>query len=302
MPFNSQIHVDKPLSNISIKYRNTNFIAGEVFPAVKVKKDSDKYFIYDRDFRLPETARANRGESNQHSFQLSTSSYILEEHALHDYISDRDAENYDLGGLRADVTEELTDKILLKKEKHVADLFTSTSWSNNVSLSSAQQWSLDTTTSNPIPLMDTAATTVLEASGLMPNFGIVPYASMIAAKNHASIIDRIKYVSMDITESMLSGLFGLEKMLVPRAVIDSADEGVTASIGAVWGDNVFVGYRASSPSIRKASAGYCFESSQPLVKRWREEKRSSEAIEVGMRYQAKVIASLAGYLLKDTLA
>jgi len=301
MPFRNQIHVDKPLSNISIKYRNENFIAMDVFPEVQVKKDSDKYFIYDRDFRLPETARANRAESRQHSFQLSTSSYVLEEHSLHDYISDRDAENYDLGGMRADVTEELTDKILLRLEKSVASLFTSTSWSQNVSLAAAAQWSLDTTTSNPIPLMDTAATSVLEGSGLNPNFGIVPHKAMLAAKNHSSVIDRIKYTSIDISENMLAGLFGLEKMLVPKSVIDSAAEGVSASIAPVWGDNVFVGHKASKPSIRKASAGYIFRSSKPLVKRWREEKRSSEAIEVGMLYQPKVVASLAGYLIKDVL-
>jgi len=301
MPNVSTIHVDRPLSNVSIKYRNENFIAMEVFPEISVKKDSDKYYIYDRDFRLPETARANKAESRQHSYQLSTSSYVLEEHALHDYISDRDAENYDLGGMRADVTEELTDKILLRLEKSVADLFTSTSWSQNVSLSAAQQWSLDTTTSNPIPLMDTAATSVLEGAGMAPNYGIVPHAAMIAAKNHSSVIDRIKYTSMDVTEKMLAGLFGLDKMLVPKGVIDSAAEGVSASIGAVWGDNVFVGFKPSSASIRKASAGYIFRSSKPLVKRWREEKRSSEAIEVGMLYQPKVVASLAGYLIKDVL-
>lgn len=302
MPFVNQIHVDKPLSNISIKYRNENFIAMEVFPEIQVKKDSDKYYIYDRDFRLPETARANKGEARIHSYQLSTASYVLEEHSLKDFISDRDADNYDLGNMRADVVEELTDKILLRLEKSVADLFTSTSWSLNVSLSAAQQWSLDTTTSNPIPLMDTAATSVLENSGVFPNYGIVPWKSMIAAKNHSSVIERIKYTSIDISEKMLAGLFGLEKMLVPKAVVDSAAEGVSASIGAVWGDNVFVGYKPARPSIRKASAGYIFRSSKPMVKRWREETRSSEAIEVGMLYQPKVVASLAGYLLKDTLA
>jgi len=203
--------------------------------------------------------------------------------------------------MRADVTEELTDKILLRLEKSVASLFTSTSWSQNVSLAAAAQWSLDTTTSNPIPLMDTAATSVLEGSGLNPNFGIVPHKAMLAAKNHSSVIDRIKYTSIDISENMLAGLFGLEKMLVPKSVIDSAAEGVSASIAPVWGDNVFVGHKASKPSIRKASAGYIFRSSKPLVKRWREEKRSSEAIEVGMLYQPKVVASLAGYLIKDVL-
>lgn len=293
------VHVDQLLSSISIKYRNTNFVAMAVFPELNVKKDSDKFRVYDRDFRLPETARANKGEAKQHSFSVSTSTYVLEEHALVDYVSDRDAENYDMADLRADTTEELTDKILLRLEKSVASLFTSTSWSQNVSLTTAQQWSLDTVTSNPIPLMDTAATTVLENSGFAPNISIVPHRVMINAKNHSSIIDRIKYTSVEITPAMLAGLFDSPNMIVPKAVIDTAAQGVASSISPVWGDNVFVGYRADKPGPLKPSAGYVFRSSKPLTKRWREEKRSSEAIECGMLYQARVVASLAGYLIKD---
>lgn len=301
MPKVNQIHVDKALSQISIKYQNKSFVAMEVFPELMVKNESDKYYVYDRDFRLPETARANKGKAREHTFQLSTSSYVLEEHALKDYVSDRDANNYDLASLRADTTEELTDKILLRLEKSVADLFTSTSWSQNVSLTAAQQWSLDTTTSNPIPLMDTAATTVIDNSGYTPNIAVIPHKAMIAAKNHSSVIDRIKYTNVNITPQMLAGLFDIQKLVVPKAVIDSSAEGVAASIGDVWGDNVFVGYRAERPSPLKPSAGYVFRSSTPLVKRWRDEERASEAIEVGMLYQAKVVASLSGYLLKDVL-
>lgn len=299
MPFVNQIHVDKALSQISVKYQNKNFVADQVFPELMVKNESDKYYIYDRDFRLPETSRANKGKAREHNFELSTASYQLEEHALKDYVSDRDAQNYDLPSLRADTTEELTDKILLRREKRVADLFTSTSWSQNVSLSAAQQWSLDTTTSNPIPLMDTAATTVMDNSGFMPNIAIIPHKDMVNAKNHSSIIERIKYTNVNVTEQMLAGLFGIKNIVVPKAVIDSSAEGVAASIGDVWGDNVFVGYRAERPSPLKPSAGYIFRSSKPMVKRWRDEERSSEAIEVAMLDQPKVVASLAGYLLKD---
>lgn len=302
MPFANQIHVDKLLSQVSVKYKNDNYVAMDVFPELSVSKDSDLYRIYDRNFRLPETARANRGVARQHNFEVTTSQYILEEHALKDYVSDRDAENYDLANLRSETTEELTDKILLRMEKHVADLFTSTSWSQNVSLAAAAQWSLDTTTSNPIPQCDTASTVVLQNSGYMPNLGIIPHDAMIAAKNHSSIIERIKYTSVDITENMLAGLLGIEKLVVPKAVIDSAAEGVTASIGPVWGDNVFIGYRSPSASPLKPSCGYVFRGNRPMVKRWRDEERASEAIEVGMRYQAKVVASLAGYLIKDCLA
>lgn len=302
MPFANQIHVDQLLSQISIKYRNQSYIAMEVFPELQVKKDSDLYRIYDRNFRLPETTRANKAPARMHDFQVTTSQYILEEHALKDVVTDRDAQNYDLASLRADTTEELTDKILLRLEKSVADLFTSTSWSQNVSLSAAQQWSLDSTTSNPVPLMDTAATTVIENSGFDPNVAIIPHRVMIAAKNHSSIIERIKYTSVNITPQMLAGLFDVPNLLVPKAVIDSSAEGVTASIGPVWGDNVFVGYRAERPSPLRPSAGYIFRSSKPLVKRWRDEELAGEKIEAGMMYQAKVVASLSGYLLKDALA
>jgi len=298
----SQLRVDKLLGNISIKYRNVNFIADRVFPFVPVKKESDKIRVYERQFRLPETLRSAKGVAREHNFNVSTSSYLLEQHSLKDYISDRDAENFEVSDLRTAVTEELTDMILLRMEKSVASLFTSTSWSQNQSLTAAQQWSLDTTTSNPIVRMDTGCSTVLEQSGMMPNYGIIPHKVMLAAKNHSSVLDRVKYVSAEVTESMLAGLFDLPEILVPKAVLDSSAEGATSSIAPLWGDNIFIGYKAQSPSIMRPSAGYTFRNAIPMVKRWRDEDRQSEAIEVNMHYQPKVMASLAGYLFKDALA
>lgn len=302
MPLKSALHVDKLLSQISVKYNNTQFIADQAFPILPVTKDSDLFRVYERDFRLPETLRSNKGLANEHQFDVSTSSYILEQHSLKDYVSDRDAENYDIADLRTDTTEELTDKILLRLEKSVADLFTSTSWSLNVSLAAANQWSLDTAASNPIIQMDSASGAVLLNAGLEPNYAIIPRNSLIAAKNHSSIIDRIKYTSADITPNMIAGLFDIEQLLVPKAVIDTSAKGVASSISFLWGDNVFVGYKPSRPSPLRPSAGYIFQNSIPMVKRWRVEERQSEAIEVNKHYQAKVVASLAGYLIKDTLA
>lgn len=246
--------------------------------------------------------RADGAASRRHDFEVSTATYVLEEHSLHDVVTDRQARNYDLASLRSDTTEELTDKIMLRMEKSVADLFTSTSWSQNVSLTSAQQFSLDTTTSNPIPFFDTAACTVLENSGYDPAYGIIPKRVLIAIKNHSSIIERIKYTNVNITAAMITGLFDLPKLIVPKAVIDSSAEGVAASIGPVWNDNCFVGYVPTSPSPLRPSAGYLFRSAIPMVKRWRDEDLSGEKIEVNMEYQAKVVASLAGYLIKDALA
>lgn len=311
MPLKSQLHVDQLLSNVSIKYKNDSYIASQIFPEVPVKKDSDLYRIYDRNFRLPETIRAAKGVAREASFDVTTGTYVLVQHSLKDYVSDRDAENYDISDLRADTTEFLTDKILLRLEQDVANLFvnqtssgnTNASWSLKHSLSTAQQWSLDTVTSNPIPQMDTAATVVLENSGQVVNYAMIPHRCMIAAKNHSSVIDRIKYTSADITPAMIAGLFDVPQILVGKAVIETSVEGATStSISPIWGDNVFVGYKPAKASPMTPSAGYIFKNNIPMTKRWRVEERQSEAIEVNLHYQPKVVASLAGYLLQDVLA
>jgi len=309
MPLKSALHVDQLLSNVSVKYKNTQFIADQVFPIVPVKKDSDYYRVYDRNFRLPETLRSPKGVAREWTFDVSTASYILEQHSLKDYVSDRDAENYDIADLRADTVEELTDKILLRLERSVADLFLGTTttgagnyWSQGHSLSAAQQWSLDSVTSNPIPQMDTATTVILENSGMAPNYAIIPHRCMTAAKNHQSVVDRIKYTSSDISAAMIAGLFDLPQILVPKAVVDSSAEGLTPSVAAVWADNVFVGHKPANPGPLQPSAGYIFQNQIPMVKRWRAEERQSEAIEVNLHYSPKIVASLCGYLMKDVLA
>lgn len=299
MPKSSNLHVDKLLSNISVKYQNTDYIASRVFPFVSVKKDSDLYRVYSRNFRIPETKRANKAEAMEHQFEVSTASYVLEKHALKDFVSDDDMDNYDLADLRADTTEELTDVILRRMEKSVADLFTTTNWSLNVSLAAANAWTANTTVSNPIPIVDTAATTIINNSGFKPNYAIIPRDGFIAAKNHISVLDRVKYTSKEMTPAMLAGLFDLPEVMIGNSVYDSAAEGVASAITQLWGDSAFVGYKPARAAPKAPSSGYIFQKASPLVRRWRVEEREAEAIEVQKKYNAKVVASLSGYLIKD---
>jgi len=299
MPLRSQQHVDQLLSQVSVKYSPSGLIGMQVFPEVPVKKDSDLYRIYTRNFRIPETKRANKAVAREHQFEVTTASYSLEYHALKDYVSDNDADNYDVADLRADTTEELTEKILLRLEKTVADLFTSTNWSLNVSLAAANAFSANTTVSNPIPVFDTAATTILNNGGFKPNFAVIPRDGFVAIKNHMSVLDRTKYTSSDMTPEMLKGLFDLEDILIANGSYDTAAEGVASSISQIWPDHCFVGYKPERASPLKPSSGYVFRRATPMVRRWRVEERESEAIEVQMKYQPKVVASLSGYLIKD---
>ena len=44
-PTVSQVHLDRALPNVSVAYRNANYIGDLVFPSVVVQKISDKYFV-----------------------------------------------------------------------------------------------------------------------------------------------------------------------------------------------------------------------------------------------------------------
>lgn len=301
MPLRSQIHVDQLLSNVSVRYKPNGLAASEVFPFVPVKKDSDLYRIYTQNFRIPETKRANKGLANEHQMEVTTAAYSLEKHALKDYVGDDEAANYDLTDLRTDVTEELTEKIYLRMEKSVADLMTTTAWSLNVSLATAALWTADTTVSNPIPVMDTAATTVLNNGGMAPNCAVMPRAVYVAAKNHQSVLDRVKHTSKDMTPEILSALFGLEKLYVPTASQDTAHQGVASSISSLWGNHVLSYYKPASPGPKQPSAGYIFKMSTPEVRRWRVEERKAEAVEVEIQYQAKPVSTLSAYLIKGAI-
>jgi len=301
MPVNSKLHVDQLLSNISVKYKPQGYIADQVFPIVPVKKESDIYRVYERNFKLPETARANKGLANEADFDVSTSSYYLKKHAQKAYISDDDIDNYDLTDLRTDHTENLTDIILRRREVTVAALFTSTQWSQNLSLTAAQQFD-GTTTANPIPIFDTATNMVLQQSGYEVNFGIMDRKTMYACKNNTQVLDRIKYTSSALTPTMLAALFGLPELLIANGAYDTAAAGVAASISDIWSDNAFVGYKPASPGMLAPSSGYIFQKPAPQVRRWRVEEREAEAIEVQQKYDVKVVASLSGFLIKDCRA
>jgi len=270
-----------------------------------VKKTSDLYRVYDRNFRIPETQRANRAESREHDFEVSNASYNLQRHSLKSFVSDTDADNYDLADLRAETTEELTEKIMLRQELDCAQLFTKTSWSLTVSLAAGLEFSANTTTSNPIPIYQTAASVVIANSGVRPNFGILPRAGYVAVVNHVSVLDRLKYTSAEVNEGKLSALFDLAKgLMVPSISHDTANRGASGGsiISSVWdAENSFIGYKPDSAGPFKISSLYTFKKAMPIVKRWRDEARESEVIEVNQEYQVKVVASLSGYLICNVI-
>jgi hypothetical protein len=301
MPASNQIHQNKPLEGISVAYKNAEYIADKLAPVYPVAHESDTYYVYSKDtLRLPETLRAVGAEAHEGDWNVSTASYLMDEHALKHLVADRQRENADPAlDLDVDATEYLTDRILFRREKALIDLVQNNgSWANEMSLAATNTWSLQTTVSNPIPMMDTATAVILQNTGKKPNVCLLSLVGFNAAKENMNITDRVKYTSADsVTEAMLGKLFGIPEVMVSRATQNTSDEGLADSMAFLMTDCAWVGYVEKTPGLRKASALYTFvKGPTPMqVKKYRVEERDGDMIEVSSKFVHKIVASDCGF-------
>lgn len=304
------IHQNKALARLSVAFKQAKLIAQDLSPTYPVVHESDNYYVYDTDnLRLEETIRANGAESNQVKFALSTASYKLQEHALSDIITKRDRDNADEAiNLDADTTENLTEKILLRIEEDLQEVvLTKANWAQNHSLSTTCQWSLNTTLSDPIVDINTATTVIALATGKEPNVVQVNFQTFVNLRNHTAFVDRIKYTSPEsVTEALIARLLNVERLLIGRAIQNTAPEGLPASNAFVWTDSAFIGFIERNPGLKKVSALYTFRKTDRgnpwSVKKWDEPKKDGQMIEVGTMYEHKIICSTCGYVVVDTNA
>lgn len=279
-PNRSEVHVNRPLTNISIAYiqRAQDFIADKVFPIVPVMKQSDRYFVYTKDywFRTGAAKRAPATESAGGGFEINnTPTYFCDVWAWHQDVADQTRTNADTPvDLDRDATLFVTQNLLLRREIQFMQYYmttgiwqgykvsgTATDFQPNV----AGQGYWNSSTSNPMQDVDFLKNQIKSQTGFLPNTLVVADDVFFALRNNASILDRIKYTQRGIvSEELLAALFGVEKFLVASAVINSAQEGPSGSVpvggtfGFVVSNSFLLVYANPAPSILQPSGGYIF--------------------------------------------
>ncbi len=298
-PDRSQVHIDNALTNVSIAYRNLNYIADRIFPSVPVQHLSNKYWIFTKaDWYRDEAAvRAPGTESQEVDYTVSTDNYTCFEWAAAKVVPDETVMNADTP-LRPliEATEFVTDKLYLRKEKDVADIAFGSGWSSSATPTTL--WSNDT--SDPIGDVNTAVDTIVQAIGRKPNRGVIGRGLWRRVMMHPDLLDRIKGAAGPgspaiLNQSTIAALFELEEINVGDAVIDSAAEGATASRGYVWGNHLLVAYVSSTPSLLTPSAGYTFQFKSRQTNRFRLDTRHADKIEVLENWDSKITAADAAY-------
>jgi hypothetical protein len=319
----NNVHIDAILTNISVAYiQNTNnFIADKVFPVIPVDKKSNLYFKYTKDdwFRDEAQRRADGTASAGSGYGLSTDNYQADVFAFHKDIGDQTRANSD-NPLNPDMeaTQFVTQRLLLRREVQWAtDYFQSGVWNNNVTGSTSYsagsttyKWSdyVESTTynSNPITDVELAKATVLQTTGYEPNTLVLGYAVFQTLKNHPLLVDRYKYTQAGaiVTEDLLAQLFGVDRVLVAKAVVNSGKEGSNSqSYNFTVGNNALLCYTAPNPGLMTPSAGYTFMwtgvsgglGTTVGVSRFRMEELKADRVEGEVAFDNKVVAADLGY-------
>jgi len=313
-PTLNQVHVDAILTQISVAYmqKDEAFISTKVFPLIPVDKKSDKYYVYTKNdwFRDEAERRAPATESAGSGYNVGTDNYTCDVWAIHKDVDNQVLANTDapLNPFR-DATKFVTQKMLLRQEiQWTADYFVSGVWDTDKTLT--ETWD-DYASSDPIDDVEEAKEQILSTTGHKANTLILGYQSFRKLKNHPDIIDRIKYTQFRIvTEDLLATLFGVERVMVARAIKATNAEGATAAYSFIQGKEALLLYVAKSPGLYEPSAGYTFAwkgVSQGIgetigVTRIPMRLKKAERVEAEKAWDNKLVATDMGYFWTNAVA
>jgi hypothetical protein len=309
-PTPQDVHVDAILTNMSIAYMQdeAKYIATKVFPVVPVSKQTNKYFIFDKNAWLRSEAqrRAPATESAGGSYTLSTDTYSCDVFAFHTDIADQVRNNSD-NPLAPDrnATNFVTQQMLLKQELvFVTDFMGTGIWgTDKVGTTDFVKWS-DQTASDPIGDIETGKQQILSTTGFEANTLVLGYQVYRYLKRHPDLIDLVKYTSgRNLTVENLAAIFEVDRVFVAKAVKATNKEGATGAYGFIHGANALLCYAAPNPGLEVPSAGYTFawdgvsgDIGAPVgVARYRMDLKKADRIEAESAWDNKVTGTDLGY-------
>lgn len=323
-PSQSDLHVNVPLTNVSIAYLQSSdaYIADKVFPKVPVKKQSDLYWKYSKsDWRRTDVKRrAPSTESPGVGWNMDTDQYFAHVYAVHKDVDDQLRANADSNfNLDRDATEFITNQLLLKRDLDWnQQYFQPGVWAKDLAGGTDfTKWS----DAGSDPIGDVAEW-ILEfrrLTGFAPNKMVLGAEVMKALKQHPDIIDRIKYTQKGIvTEDLIATLFNVDQLFTSYATVatgpqidDARQQDAAATFDFISNSkSILLAYAPAGPSLMTPSAGYTFTWNGYLagngegikVKRFRMEMIASDRIEAEMTYDMKVVSKDLGTFAKDVVA
>lgn len=299
--------VDPVLTTLARGYSNAQLVADALFPFAVVEKEAGKIPQFGKEaFKIYNTERALRAKSNRISPEgMTPLDFVCDEHDLEYPIDYRESEEA-MFPLEEHGAMVVTEGIRVRHEKKCADLAQTLGnypTGNKVTLAGASQFT--NAASDPIGVIEDAKEAVRGKIGKRPNVIVIGALAFKALKNHAQLLERIKYsMTGVVTSELMKQIFGIGNIVVGEAVYAS-DAGVFSDI---WSDNCILAYvpGASAQGERtpyEPSFAYTLRKrGKPEIDKRDEEGGKLRLIRNTDIFIPKIVGAEAGYIINDTNA
>ncbi len=309
MPTPQDLHIDRALTDMSVRYRNEAMIGLLACPIIPVKKRSDKYFVYNQAdaYTRPDDQIGPKGLPNELDWSLSANNYSVVDHALSDWLPYETIENADTPiQPEADTNEFLNEALDLAEEYRIANLlFNSSSYaaSNVNALTGSATW--DNTGADPVGNIMTSIEKCFKRANTLV-FGIAAWKVL---RTHPAILDAVKAATRYqgspggvATRDEVASLFEVDQILIGRARYNTARMGQTASYDRVWGGHCAALFVQKAPGVKSLTFAATFCEMQKRTYTYFDPKRGTkgaEFIKVAWNSAEQVIANNCGYFIEN---
>lgn len=304
--------VDMLLTPVSAGYFPVGYISEQVFPVVTNAQSSGKLGVYGKEYlRIENTVKGGQGAYRRVNIGVtSTKSFYIDGHGLEDIVTDEDYRNklqpFDA---ERDKTIGLSHMLWLEKEQIVANALTSTSiMTQNVTLAGTQQYN-DFLNSDPLSDWATARSSVLNGCGFMPNAAIMDLAVWNVVRFHPAVLDFLGFKWAQpggLSVDQLAQAMGVDKLLIGQARYNSANQGQTDVLSAIWGKHIVFGVIPDKAEIMQQSLGYMIrydgQAPRKVYKYANNNPPNSNTILCEDNYDALISDVTCGYLIANAIA
>jgi hypothetical protein len=323
MPNVKELMVTGPLQNVSVAYKNTTYIGDRVFKILDGVDPKAKIAIYSKGawFRNDAGIRGPGSRAKRSGYPIDWATIATKEFAFASEVTDEDrrfSKSKFAPPLQPDqdALEFCADKIDLSKEARIAAMITGGTWADgNVGgEDAAGLWSPAGATNTFLDDITNGIKIIQSVSGVKPNVLLIDFATYIALKQCAAILDKIKYTQRGVlTSDLLAALLELEEVIIGEAIVNTAKEsksGTSFTSKYVWEVNAgkgmgFLFYRPANPGRKVPAPGYqartAYEDGAPRRSTtWRENAEHQDVYEVAEETDIVLVDAALGYLWADT--
>jgi len=323
-PDSKALVVQGPLANVSVQYKNQDYVGDRLLPIIDTDDPKIKITRYVKGawFRDEAGIRAPGQQAKRGGYLVDFVGIATKEFAYAKEVTDEDRRfaNSIFGPVLRpdqDALEFSADKIDLSKEGRIAALLIATNFSGAGAggEDAAGLWAPNDSTNTFVEDVETRIETIRGSTGMRPNGLMLSANTYSKIKQITTVQNRIAYVERAIiTPNVIAALFQLQEVLVAGAIRSSAVEkkdGTDFTAVNIWENTAtkgaaFLYYRHPTvgPKVPLVGAQVRLRYESGLPRRtstWREEASHQDVYEVAEETDIVITGTDLGFWWKDTI-